>query len=151
FDLRKYFTSASSASVAGSPIWHWLAKLAEFGRDDPRPSSLYATQFAKAYLLISNDLTELQTIARILGSSDHGLQGLTGLRDWESISQHPFWGYRKYRHVKNNNPVASGMSEVTPGAEALMFYVDFEKKVGVLRLISSVKDEGTPAKINARA
>jgi len=150
-ELRKYFTKAPSASAAGSRVWQWSAKLAEFGRDDPRLSSLYATQIAQAYLLISNNLRELQTLASRLSSSDQDLQTLAKLRDWESISQHQLWGYRRYRHTGIVNPVAAGTSEVTHGAEALMFFVDFEKKVVVLRLLSSVTDEGTPAKMNATA
>jgi len=151
FELRKYFTTAPSVSAAGSPVWHWSAKLAEFGRGDPRLSSLYATQITETYLLISNRLVELQAVARRLSSSDQNLQTLAKLRDWEFISQHKLWGYRHYRHTGIVNPVAAGTSVVTSGAEALMFFADFEKKVGVLRLLSSVTDEGTPAKINAKA
>jgi hypothetical protein len=151
FKLRNYFTKVPSASAAGSPVWNWSAKLGEFGRDDPKPSSLYATQIAHAYLLVSNNLKELQAVAGRLAASNQDLEPLTRLRDWESISQHPLWGYRRYRHTEVVNPVAAGMSDVTRGAEAIMFFADFEKKVGVLSLLSSVTDEGTPAKINAKA
>ncbi len=150
--LRKYFTRSESpsASAAGSPVWHWSAKLNEFGRDDPRPSSLYFTQVSEAYLLVSNDLPDLQNIAGRLVSSDQDLQALRHVRDWYSLEGHQFWGYRKYRHAGIVNPMAAGTSEVTPSAEALSFFLDFDKRTGVLHLFTSTTDEGTPAKMNER-
>ena len=148
FELRKYFTSPPSGSIAGSSVWNWSAKLSEFGRDDPRPSLLYAAQIAQAYLLVSNDLADLQTIARRLSSPDQDLCKSTQIPDWETVSHHRLWGYRRYRHSGIVNREAAGMTDVTRGAEALMFYIDFDKKEGVLRLFSSVTDESTPAKMN---
>lgn len=150
--LRKYFTGSESpsASAAGSPVWHWSAKLNEFGRDDPRPSSLYFTQVSEAYLLVSNDLPDLQNTAGTLVSSDQDLQALHHVRDWYSLEGHQFWGYRRYRHAGIVNSVAAGTSEVTPGAEALSFFLDFDKRMGVLHLFTSATDEGTAAKMNAR-
>ena len=151
FDLGKYFRQAPVAFAVGTPVWNWSARLGEFGEGDPRPSSLYATQVAHSYLLVSNDLQELQTIAGRLASADEDRRMLTRIRDWEFVSQHRVWGYRRYRHSGVVDRVAAGMSDVTPGAEALIFFVDLKKKAGVLRLLSSPVDEGTAAKINARA
>jgi hypothetical protein len=149
--LRKYFTESESPSAsAGSPVWHWSAKLNEFGRDDPRPSSLYFTQVSETYLLVSNDLSNFQDIVGRLASSDQDLQALHHVRDWSSLEGHQFWGYRRYRHADIVNSAAAGTSEVTPGAEALSFFLDFDKRTGVLHLFTSTTDEGTAAKMNAR-
>jgi hypothetical protein len=150
--IRKYFSANESPSdfASGAPVWHWSAKLNEFGRDDPRPSSLYLAEISSWYLLLSNDLEELKQLATGL-ASDRNLQTLDALQDWNSVKDRQFWGYRRYRHAGVANPVAAGMTEVTPNAEALTFFVDFDKKVGVLRLFSSATDEGAAAKINARA
>lgn len=151
--LSKYFSKAElpSTSAAAWPVWQWSAKLNEFGRDDPRPTSLYFTEVEQSYLLVSNDLQDLQDIAGRLASSDHDVQSLSKVRDWDTITRHQFWGYRRYRHAGVINPVAAGTTGVTPGAEALTFSLDLDKRVGVIRLFSSLTDEGSAAKLNARA
>jgi hypothetical protein len=151
--VRKYFSADEPPSglAAGFPVWHWSAKLNEFGRDDPKPSSLYVTEVSSSYLLLSNDLGDLQDLAARLTSSNQESQPSSTLRDWELIGEHKFWGYRRYRHTGVLNPVAAGTSEVTPSAEALTFYLDFDNRVGVLRLLCSVTDEDAVAKMNARA
>ena len=151
FEPRTYFNDAPADTAGDSQIWHWSAKLNEFGRDDPRPSSLYAAKVAQSYFLVSNNLTELKEIASRLSTPNRPLPTLSKLREWESVRQHRLWGYRRYRHTGTVNPVAAGTQEVTSGAEALIFFVDFDKKLGVIRLISSLADEGTAAKMNAKA
>ena len=147
FQLQKYFHQAPQSSAAGSPVWKWSAKLGEFGEGDPKPSSLYSTQIGQSYVLVSNDLSELQTTADRLSSSNQDALVLAGIREWDTVRQHDIWGYRRYRHSGITDPVAAGMSDVTPAAESLIFFVDADKKVGVLRLLAS--DNSTADKINS--
>jgi hypothetical protein len=124
----------------------------EFGENDPKPSSLFATQVGRSYALVSNDLKELQVVAQRLASSDGDSEALNGIREWESVRQHEVWGYRRYRHSGIVDPMAAGMADVTPGVEALMFFLDSKKKAGVLRLfLKSHADERTVAMMNSRA
>jgi len=150
---QKYFSTSEppSGSAAGSPVWHWSAKLNEFGRDDPRPSSLYLTEVSTKYLLISNELEDLRDLAARLASSDQDLETLGALWDWSSVRDHQFWGYRKYRHSGVLDEVAAGTSEVTPSAKALTFFLDFDKRIGVLRMFCSAADDSPTVKIDARA
>lgn len=150
FDLHKYLRQSPAASVAGAPVWNWSAKLGEFGEEDPsRPSSYYAAQIAGSYLLVSNNLEELQAAAKGLSSSDTSETALSGIRDWELVRQHKVWGYRRYRHSGVIDRTAAGMSIVTPSVEALAFFVDFDKQVSLMRLLCA--DDATVAKINATA
>jgi hypothetical protein len=151
FDFRKYFHQEPALSVAGAPAWNWSAKLGEFGEEDPRPSSFYATQIASSYLLVSNNLEDLQVTAKGLISSENPGRILAGIPDWELVRQHKVWGYRRYRYSGVVDREAAGMSFIPPGVEALIFFVDFEKKVGVIRLLSSDISEDTAAKISAGA
>ncbi|HEY6181807.1 MAG TPA: hypothetical protein VIW67_06140 [Terriglobales bacterium] len=151
FEPRTYFKDSPADTAGDSQIWHWSANLNEFGRDEERPSSLYAAKVGQSYFLVSNNLTELKEIALRLSAPTGPLPILSKLPEWESARQHQFWGYRRYHHTGTANPVAAGTQEVTPGAEALIFFVDFDKKLGVVHLINSLADEGTAAKMNARA
>lgn len=139
-------TGSPVASAAGAPVWNWGAKLGEFGEGDPRASSLYGAVVASSYFLVSNDLAELQAVADKLASRvDNSPRTLAGIREWESVSGHKLWAYRRYHHTAIVDPMAAGMTAVTPGAEALMFFLTSDKK-GVLRLLAS--DETTPEKMN---
>jgi hypothetical protein len=151
FELRKYFSQPPIASARGMTIWNWQVKLGEFGENDPRPSSLYATQVEQSYVLVSNDLEELQTIAKRLASPGRDSPDLSGIREWASVSPNDIWGYRRYRHTGIADRIAAGMRGVTPGAEALIFFPDFERNAGVLRLLNSPADERTAANLNATA
>lgn len=153
FDFHKYFHQPAAASGAGKPVWSWSAKLGEFGEKDPRPSSLYATQVAQLYTLVCNDSAELDHLAGRLSSPDRDSQDPTGsgIRDWASFSQHDVWGYRRYRHTGIANRDAAGMTNVTPGAEALIFFLVPAKKAGVLQLLNSPTDQRTASNMNAAA
>ena len=150
-DFHKYFHQSASVSAAGKPVWNWSAKLGEFGEKDPRPSSLYATQVTQLYALVCNDAAELHALAERLSSPDRDSQdpSASGMRDWPSFSQHDVWGYRRYRHTGIANRDAAGMTNVTPGAEALIFFLVPAKKAGVLQLLNSPTDQRTASNMNA--
>jgi hypothetical protein len=149
FKLAEHFTTNSSQSGV-LRVWGWAPRLGEFGEDDQSPSSLYATQLSDRYVLVSNHPDELRQVAERLGSPAH-VPMATVLKDWQLVSQRPFWGYRRYKHTQPKDSVAAGTTDVTAGAEALIFFVDGDKNAGVLRLVSSPDDEQTAANINARA
>src|SRR4029077_11143085 len=104
------------------------AKLSEFGENDTKSSSIYATQVGQSYALVSNDLKDLQTLAARLSSHDGDSQSLTGVREWSSVSRHEVWGYRRYRQTGVVDQMAAGMTDVGAGAEALAFFLDSPKK-----------------------
>ena len=151
FDLSNYFHQAPVASVASSPLWNWTTTIGEFGEDDPRPSSLFAIQVASSYLVVSNDLAELKAVAGKLADGSDNPRVLSDLRDWGFVSDHKVWGYRRYRHDDVADRMAAGMSDVSPGAKALIFFADLDKKTATIRLLCSISDERTVAKMNARA
>lgn len=103
-------------------------------------------QVPHSYILVSNKLDELQTIAMRLISSQN-TPTLADVRDWRLVSQHDYWSYRRYRHTGVVDRMAAGMSDVTPSAEALTFFVDPKQKTGVLRLLAS--DDSAAEKLNA--
>jgi hypothetical protein len=98
FELGKYFDMPPSASAMGAPVWSWSAKIGEFGELDSRPSSFFATQLDHSYLLVSNDVKDLQEVAERLRSLDKESKVTQKFCDWTSINQYPFWGYRQYKH-----------------------------------------------------
>ena len=89
--------------------------------------------------MISNDLGELQDVAARLASEDTRNSNLADIRDWTTLNQHDFWGYRRYRHTGVADPEAAGTSEVTPSAQALAFFADYKQKAGIVRLFASDK------------
>lgn len=152
FTLSKNFAQPPVDSAVGSGVWNWSAELKEFGEGDPRPSSLYATQIGNEYLLVSNNLQELRSVAERLVMTQNEVPALSQIRDWESFSKNKVWGYRRYRHTEVVDRVAAGMDLVANGAEALSFYLDSGKKSVVLRLLLNPPTaEVTPAKMNAKA
>lgn len=144
FDIGRVGNKSPAISSAGGSTWKWTTKPTE-GQSGGQ--TFYATQVAHSYLLISNNAGDLQTMAAKLVSSD--TQMLREVRDWESISQHDVWGYRLYRHTGVTHSDAAGMTDVTPTAQALIFFFDSEKKSGVLRLFAT--DDSTAEKMNLAA
>jgi hypothetical protein len=146
-DLRKFFSYGPVASAAGAPVWNWGANLGEFGEGDPRASSLFAAVIANSYLLVSNDLGDLQSIAdKLTARTDDSSQTLSKIHEWGLLSHQELWGYRRYRHARIVPGDAAGLRDVTPSAEGLVFFLDSKKKVCVLRLFAS--DGSTTEKIN---
>jgi len=152
FDLSRFFREPPVASVADAPVWIWSANLGEFGERDPRPSALFATQLKRSYVVVSNDLEELLNVSGRLTSAGNDAAVLGRVREWNDVSQHQFWGYRKFRHdqIRVTGTISTG-AQITPDAEALITYVDLKKKTGVLRLLSFKVDDATAKNINAGA
>ena len=143
FDISKVASKSGVMSSAENAVWKWSAPPTE---GHSQPYTFYATQVAHSYLLISNSLDDVRAISPKLGSNT--APNLSGFRDWESISQHDLWGYRRYRHNEVHDKEAAGTTFVTSTATALSFFADADKKTVVLRLFAS--DGSTAEKINAR-
>jgi hypothetical protein len=131
FDLSKVADKAGVMSPAEASTWKWSVK---GGEGHPGPYTYYAMQVAHSYLLISKDRDDLQAVSAKLSASDTPLS-LSGIRDWEGLSQHEVWGYRRYRHTEMNKD-AAGTLQVSPDTEALAFFVNLKQKTAVLRLFS---------------
>lgn len=137
------------ASSDGAPVWNWSARVGEFGENDPRPSLFYASEIRDSYLLVSNDLQELEDVAAHLTSIEAGTRALSGVPEWRDLNSHMFWAYRRYRHTGILNRDAAGMVNITPAAQTLYFYIDSERRVGILQLRASREDDDTAHQINA--
>jgi hypothetical protein len=151
FDLFRYFGRSPMASAAGSPVWNWAVDLGEFGDRKTRLSSLYVTQIAHNYVLISNNLVELQKLSERLSSSENNLFPV-GIHGWEDVRQHEFWGYRNYRHVKARSvgTMVNGLEGIESDAEALILYVDRKRNEGVLCLLGSKGEDATARSLNVK-
>jgi hypothetical protein len=141
-DIQRYFSQPVSSTVSGR-IWSWSANLQEFGENEPRPSTLYVGETGQSYLLVSNNEEELQQLAvRLRDTSDNIFAVLAGLREWEEVGQHKFWGYRRYRHDRVVDKFAAGMTKVTPAMAELIVYAD-DGTTGILQLYCSTSDDST--------
>lgn len=151
-NLSGYFEKKieSAQAVEGVAVWHWTAKLQEFGEDDPRLSSLFAAQIKQSYVLVSNDLEKLVVLSKYLTSGNEDASLFTDVLDWNEIRQHEFWGYRKYRFDTSSEfSRIIGIAGVTSAARALIVFADPEKATGMLRLRSSNDEDKTAQNISA--
>lgn len=148
-DVTKYFAGRVD-SVQGSGIRTWTAPLFEFGDQDPKPTTVYATQVQRA-VLVSNDLAALQAVRSHLAAR-RSLESavLSNIRDWDVLKTRSYWGYRRYRHAATAYPEAAGLSDVSEASQALVLFVNDDQSRAVLRLLSSTSNDPTAAAINAR-
>jgi hypothetical protein len=147
-DSRRYFNKSSPTTVSGINIWNWSADIGEFGEGDRRSSSVFATQVADSYLVVANDIKDLTEIVGQLNSAKNISGSSDSMRGLDSVRQHELWGYRHYRHDEIVDRTAAGMADVTPGTEALYFYVDVADKKAVLGILGSAGGAGTIKNIN---
>jgi hypothetical protein len=146
-ELAGDFSRASKISVLAKPAWTWVVGPTE-GR--PESTHLYAVPLGESYILISNNLDDLGNVIQSV-SSQTGDRTLMHLRDWNSVRDQQYWGYRHYRHEEGTNRVAAGLTETANDAQALIYLVDAKTRVSVLRLLTTANDSRTAANLNARA
>ena len=113
FDLGKVADKSAVMLSAGASTWKWSVK---GGEGHPEPYTYYAAQIAQFYLLISNDVDDLHALSSKLSASDASSK-VGGILGWTTLSQHPVWGYRRYRHAELNK-TAAGTLEVTSDTRA---------------------------------
>jgi hypothetical protein len=131
-DFKKYAAKAHEASMAEEPVWSW-----QVHSPDPRGQNVtyYAAQIRDSYLVVSNDLGELQAITKKLISSDDSSTTLSGIRDWVILSQHEYWGYRRVRHDGVVEKDAGRLEFTMPGAETVIMFADIKKKTATVRVL----------------
>lgn len=149
-DLSRYFNTPPVSSANGASVWNWTVNLGELGERDSRPSLLYITQIANKYILVSNNLEELEKVMGGLISSEKSTMP-TGIREWDDVRRHEFWGYRKYRGSQSRSvdTTSAGTRGIKSDAEALILYVDIKHRTGVLRFLGSKVDDASVKSINA--
>jgi hypothetical protein len=137
-NFRKYAAKAHEASMTGEPVWSW-----QVHSPDPRGQNVtyYAAQIGDSYLLVSNDLGELQAIAKKLTSSDDASTTLSGIRDWEILSQHEYWGYRRVRHDGVVEKDATRLEFSMLGAETAIMFADIKGKTATVRVLGVYANE----------
>jgi hypothetical protein len=146
--VGQYFRSAPISVVKEAPVWNWPSKPSE---GNPTPSPLYLAQAAQSYIVITDELSELGPMLDDLRSLGESKSALPSVREWQYLSPHPFWGYRRYRDgSENENKVAAGLTEISPAAKALLFTVDLNKNTGQLRLQTSPSDGRTVSNLSAK-
>ena len=140
--VSHYLGKPNQQTPSGLPVWNWTVDLGEFGDRTTHLSSLYAAQIGNTYFVVSNNLDELQSASQEMGSSSEHA-ALPQIREWDSVKQHEFWGYRKLTSSESRPPatIFNGLKGIQPEAEALILYVDFEHKSGLLRVLSSNPDD----------
>jgi hypothetical protein len=147
-DVRQYFSNPPVAVVKDAPVWSWPIKPSE---GHPGPSSLYVAQVGRSYVVVTNELPEVGRVSDALKSFGESQTVLSNVNQWQYLSSHPLWGYRRYdESVKNNNKVAAGLADIASAAKALMFTVDLAKNVGRLRLETLPSDGRTVSNLSAK-
>jgi len=149
FEIRELFSGKEATPTGGLPVWKWSAPIGEFGEGDPKPSTLYASQVGSSFVLFANNLEDLRATAEQLNSGRAPHEILVALRGFGLLSNQETWGYRRYRPQGKEDKVAAGTVPITRGAEALTFFVDSQRKICVVTLYSSPKDEGTAFNISS--
>ena len=159
FDLRQYFHASPAATLSNGPVWQWAVHIDEFDpghigtmpEGKPRLSQLFATQVGHDYVVVANNLEDLQEVVNKLASSGASYGNLTAMHGWETIRRHEVWGYRRYRHTEATDTMAAGMADVAPGTEAFACFLDLRKKTLTAQLIPGPVDGARAAqRLNAR-
>jgi hypothetical protein len=132
------------SAVDGNVVWSWLGKLHE---GQPKRITYYAAIISGSYLLVSNNsdvlkVTAGELISSTLVSSPRQLPNLT------QVSQHEYWAYRRPIQGGAIGKDPSYLFELTPHAEALLFFADLTEKVGVFQIFGQSVDEKEVAKMN---
>ncbi len=143
-DLHEYFRRATTESLAGMQVWKWSAKLGEFGEENSQElSTFYAVQVADSYLVISNNPGDFRVIVSGLRAPENLGAILAGIPGWEAVSKHKIWGYRRFIQHGVVDPGAAGLPYVTKYAKAFSFFVDIQKREGVVLVVSSDMSENS--------
>lgn len=150
-DIGKHLPSTHRQVYSGTVVYDWTANIREFGDDEPEKSThFFASQIEKQFLLVCNNFEELRATTGALVSSQSDETAFKGrIPEWDSVTEHSLWGYRRYRHNNVADKMAAGMSDIGPDVDALVFLVNLEKRVCTVKLASSEVYGTTPEKLNS--
>jgi hypothetical protein len=158
FDIALYLRRLQSATLIDGGMWKWTVHIDEFGPEvvngmpmgKPKTSSIYSRQIGNRFLLLSNDLQEMKIVSDRLAvvSQDHPTQD--EIRKWGEITQNQVWGVRSYEHYVDQDKVAAGTQEVSPGTKAIACFLRLDRKALSVRVFtSSIEGEDTIKKLNS--
>lgn len=147
FNLSRHTTNNTPVSTEGEiRAWKWVAQVDGF---EDGPSELYATQIGNSFLLVANDLQELQQVARRLQNlSTSEVTIKSGTSEWQKLLPYEMWGYRSYHKNTSTSHPSGGLIDVPKNAKSLTFFLDTQSKKLVLNLtVDEPIDESTIAKM----
>jgi hypothetical protein len=125
FQLRDHLTSDVTGSASGTPVWQRVAPPSE---GHPEPHTFYAAQISSHHVLICNNLSDLQIVARDLTTSDRRRPDPSKPAGHCTVSaDSEYWGCRKYASYSVPSLAAP------PGVDTAALTVDFRQKTGTFR------------------
>ncbi len=147
FAIGEIIGKSPLATQVESSIWKWSVRGTE---GHPEPMPFYAAQVGRSFVVVGNTVDAVKEMTTILATNNNASGNVISTRDWEEISAHDMWGYRRYIDSADNtvDKIAAGTEDVMSGTTALAFFLDFEQRTGVLRLFSSTSE--TADKMNVR-
>jgi hypothetical protein len=139
-DFQRYAIHAAKIATTSAPVWTWY-------RDSRGPGdaavTFYAGPVGDSYLLLSNDLGDLQAVGKQLTSSEEPSIKLSNIRDWSVVSKYEYWGYRRPLQAPKKGTVA--LRDLFPEADALVIFCNVNERTAALRLYGAKRaDGGTP-------
>lgn len=132
--LQNLFKGKAFSAKANYPVWHWTKSLGEFGENDPTPSSFYASAVQGQYMLLCNNLGDLQTVVNHLAPDYDSSGELAALRSLTLLEGREYWGYRRFRNPGIPAKGKSDDADTLPGVEALSLTITFDTKAATLRV-----------------
>jgi hypothetical protein len=148
FHLPRFLSKAEMHMVSGFTVWSWVAKLGEFGELSDKLSTLHTVQIGSSFVLLSNDVESLASVAVQLTSLSPTRQIDPIVSHWDELRKYEYWAYRRFRHNQVVDLTAAGLTYITPEARSLIFLFDRKNLAFTLRLSCVPGEEDTAANIN---
>ena len=128
-------------------IWTW-----EVHAEGSDPEPFYVAQPSGNYVIIANDLKELERfVLRFAVSPREAFPGNepgAGLPNFGATRSCPIWGYRAYRlEADISSKQASGALDVGAHAQALLFIADLTNSKASIRYVSSAELDDAPRRL----
>ena len=123
-DWNRVFAGSIKVRAEGKLWWKWSAKLNEFGEEDRRESTFFATKGDGPYILITNTLSQLKTLVGIDAQIKNTSGGQNAEGDLKTLLEHRMWGWRDLQLTQNDS------LDIVPQCilsnfDRLAFYTDF--------------------------
>jgi len=116
----------------------------------PKTTSIYSRQIGNRFLLLSNDLQEMEIVSDRLVASSQGRPSQDEIREWSELTQNQLWGYRLYEHNADLDKMAAGTQKVGPGTRAIACVLRPDRKALTISVFtSSMNGEETIKRLNS--
>jgi len=158
FDIALYLRRFPPAKLIDRDVWKWSVHIDEFDSDlvngvpmgKPKTTSIYSRQIGNRFLLLSNDLQEMEIVSDRLVASSQGHPSQDEIREWSELTQNQLWGYRLYEHNEDLDKMAAGTQEVSPGTKAIACFLRPDRKTLTVRMFtSSIEGAETIKRLNS--